>query len=243
MAERTLELIKPVLDRRPCDQLALAYYVTALKLMKNPKSEEIANISRLTELREIACPEGFSTLREFNQALSARLLELHSAVQEPLHQSVRGGTQLQLLPILRKESIISLLAEQLLSNLKKFVSGLKFEVGHPFLGNIPQDINFSGLWSVRLYSGGHHKSHVHPEGWLSSAYYVSLPDAVNSSDEGALQLSQPPMKSLHDKIEPHVLRPREGSLALFPSYLWHGTIPFSDASPRLTVAFDIAHSS
>jgi hypothetical protein len=36
-----------------------------------------------------------------------------------------------------------------------------------------------------------------------------------------------------------VLRPVPGRLALFPSYLWHGTVPFSDAEPRLTVAFDM----
>ena len=28
-------------------------------------------------------------------------------------------------------------------------------------------------------------------------------------------------------------------LVLFPSYMWHGTIPFSGDQPRLTVALDI----
>jgi hypothetical protein len=27
-------------------------------------------------------------------------------------------------------------------------------------------------------------------------------------------------------------------LVLFPSYLWHGTVPYEDRAPRLTVAFD-----
>jgi len=35
------------------------------------------------------------------------------------------------------------------------------------------------------------------------------------------------------------VQPRAGRLVLFPSYLWHGTVPFEDAAPRLTVAFDI----
>ena len=38
----------------------------------------------------------------------------------------------------------------------------------------------------------------------------------------------------------HVVRPREGRLVLFPSCLWHGTVPFSGDQPRLSVAFDIA---
>ncbi|WP_375251270.1 putative 2OG-Fe(II) oxygenase [Sphingomonas sp.] len=28
-------------------------------------------------------------------------------------------------------------------------------------------------------------------------------------------------------------------LALFPSYLWHGTEPFTGNAPRLTIAFDL----
>jgi hypothetical protein len=26
---------------------------------------------------------------------------------------------------------------------------------------------------------------------------------------------------------------------LFPSYMWHGTIPFRSDEPRMTVAFDV----
>lgn len=34
-----------------------------------------------------------------------------------------------------------------------------------------------------------------------------------------------------------VVAPRAGMLVLFPSYFWHGTLPFTSATPRLTVAF------
>jgi hypothetical protein len=26
---------------------------------------------------------------------------------------------------------------------------------------------------------------------------------------------------------------------LFPSYMWHGTVPFDGQAPRLTIAFDL----
>jgi len=35
------------------------------------------------------------------------------------------------------------------------------------------------------------------------------------------------------------LRPQPGLLVLFPSYMWHGTVPFSGTQTRLTIAFDI----
>ena len=57
---------------------------------------------------------------------------------------------------------------------------------------------------------------------------------------GCLQLGQ---SNLHlgvasDPVE-RVITPEVGKLVLFPSYLWHGTVPFTDGSERLSVAFDI----
>jgi hypothetical protein len=36
-----------------------------------------------------------------------------------------------------------------------------------------------------------------------------------------------------------MVRPEVGTLVLFPSYMWHGTVPFTSQQPRLTVAFDL----
>jgi len=35
------------------------------------------------------------------------------------------------------------------------------------------------------------------------------------------------------------VRPEVGLLVLFPSYFWHGTLPFHSEQLRLTVAFDV----
>jgi len=35
-----------------------------------------------------------------------------------------------------------------------------------------------------------------------------------------------------------VVQPRVGRLVLFPSYMWHGTIPFHAPQHRTTIAFD-----
>ncbi|MFZ4748450.1 MAG: putative 2OG-Fe(II) oxygenase, partial [Sphingomonas sp.] len=47
--------------------------------------------------------------------------------------------------------------------------------------------------------------------------------------EALLGLDLPPRR---------VVAPLPGKLVLFPSYFWHGTLPFTSAAPRLTVAFD-----
>jgi len=35
------------------------------------------------------------------------------------------------------------------------------------------------------------------------------------------------------------VKPAVGKLVLFPSYFWHGTVPFASDTNRLTIAFDI----
>lgn len=38
-----------------------------------------------------------------------------------------------------------------------------------------------------------------------------------------------------------LVEPKVGRLVLFPSTMWHGTVPFADAE-RMTVAFDVARA-
>jgi hypothetical protein len=99
----------------------------------------------------------------------------------------------------------------------------------------------SGIWSVRLRPTGFHVSHYHPEGWISSACYLHLPHAVERGGEGWLKFGEPAFPT-HPALNPeYFVRPRPGLLALFPSYMWHGTVPFAGAPEdrRLTIAFDV----
>ena len=100
---------------------------------------------------------------------------------------------------------------------------------------------FNGGWSVRLRSTGFHNSHVHPRGWISSACYIELPDTKTDPTDhaGALVFGQPSILTAPPLATEHVIRPEVGMLVLFPSYFWHGTVPFVSAQTRLTVAFDV----
>jgi Putative 2OG-Fe(II) oxygenase len=91
---------------------------------------------------------------------------------------------------------------------------------------------------VRLRSLGFHISHMHPEGWLSSALYIDLPLEVGSGDAGALAFGVPDA-ALGLNLGPRrIVRPKPGQLVVFPSYFWHGTTSFESDADRLTVAFD-----
>lgn len=106
------------------------------------------------------------------------------------------------------------------------------------IGEPGQNHAIASAWSVRLNGGGFHIDHVHPEGWLSSAFYVRTPKELRGS-EGALKFGEPGPPTLPPLPADHLIRPEPGMLVLFPSYMWHGTVPFSSNEKRLSCAFDI----
>jgi hypothetical protein len=82
---------------------------------------------------------------------------------------------------------------------------------------------------------------VHQKGWLSSACYIALPGAVTASEDraGWLKFGEPGIKTTPQLAPEHFIKPEEGKLVLFPSYMWHGTEPFGGSETRLSVAFDL----
>jgi len=99
-------------------------------------------------------------------------------------------------------------------------------------------VRFAGSWSVRLQGSGFHSHHIHPQGWISSAFYVAVPEQLEG-EQGWLTLGEPQAELRIDLPPIRRIAPKPGQLVLFPSMMWHGTLPF-DAGERMTVAFDVA---
>jgi uncharacterized protein (TIGR02466 family) len=97
----------------------------------------------------------------------------------------------------------------------------------------------TGAWSVQLRRDGFHVNHFHPEGWISSAYYVGVPAEVRDVElrSGWIKFGEPRFPVPGATAERFV-QPAPGRLVLFPSYMWHGTNPIHGAEPRTTIAFD-----
>ena len=176
------------------------------------------------------------------EQLAALLRGLHTARSPYLEQSVRGGTQTDRSLFFRHEPIIAALKSRVLAAAREYIAALPaFEAGHPLLGTPRGRLLFAGSWSVQLRGEGFHVSHTHPKGWISSALYVALPDDAASGPPpaGWLEFGTPPPE-LGLTLPPYLqIEPKPGRLVLFPSTMWHATVPFR-AGERLTVAFDIA---
>jgi uncharacterized protein (TIGR02466 family) len=141
--------------------------------------------------------------------------------------------------VLNGMAIVSLL-ELLAAPIADYRSGLEPDPSHPLLVRNSGATGFAGCWSVRLHRGGYHVNHIHPQGWLSSAYYVHAPADVDDleAQNGWIKFGEPYFPA-QGAFPGRIIQPRSGRLVLFPSYMWHGTTPITTDEPRVTVAFDV----
>jgi len=225
------------------NQEAWAYLGTAWRLLGDAREQWLCDVERLVGLVEVEPPAGYADLDAFLADLRATLEPLHQAAREPLQQSLRGGSQTSGRLFGRPEPAIAAAQAALRQAVERWIATLPVDPRHPFLQRRQASVRFVGSWSVRLWSAGRHVNHFHPEGWMSSAFYVALPPSLGTEAAGGksgyFQVGQPPEDLGLDLSPRRVLRPEPGKLALFPSYFWHGTVPFEDAHPRLTIAFDM----
>lgn len=182
----------------------------------------------------------------YSSELAAVLRLLHAQLKShPPEQSPRGGTQTDGVLLARSEAPIPELRQELEDLVARYCAALgALDEAHPLAAMARMPRRFAGSWSIRLSGAGYHTPHFHNQGLVSSACYISLPEAMadpaaRERHDGWLEFGCPP-RSLGVVCEPVALiEPAPGRLALFPSFLFHGTRPFADGE-RLVLAFDVA---
>lgn len=108
-----------------------------------------------------------------------------------------------------------------------------------FISKWPKDYNLWG-WIITINKGGKLLPHMHKEGWLSSSIYLKRPKKISTND-GDIRFSfhganyPKNNKEFENKVIPIV----EGDMVMFPSSLFHSTIPFESNEERITLAFDV----
>lgn len=238
-AERAVRL-------NPFDQQAWALLGTAWRASGNQaQSNWLNDPANQVQVFDLAPPEGFADMASFNAALAAELESLHRDARAPIDQTLRHGSQTLGNVLDLDLPLVKALKRRLAEAVDSYVASLRQlppDTGHPLRARVAKGWRFNSSWSSRLDSSGYHTNHLHPQGWISSCYYVALPQAVADEEKkaGWIRFGQPDFESSHfDLGAQQAVQPRVGRLVLFPSFMWHGTVPFEDESPRLTVAFDV----
>lgn len=231
-------LLLRLAERFPGRQHVLAMLAVAWRLQGDARYRTLYDYGRFVGARPLGVPRGWSDLPTYVAALAAELKAAHPFLTHPFGHSLRHGSQLPDV-LSRGSPAIAAFPEALAEPLGAYLAQIGRGQG-PLPGRNTGRAAFSGNWSVWLRPGGYHVDHVHQEGWISSACYIELPGAVAAGGrEGWLRLGRPGLPLAEALAAEHWIRPEVGLVALFPSYMWHGTEPFGGDQPRLTLAFDL----
>jgi tetratricopeptide (TPR) repeat protein len=225
---------------QPYDQACLALLGTAWRLQGDEQDESLNGYDTLIRIFDLEPPDGFSSMESFNAELGAYLERLHPQTRAYLEQSLHGGTQTEGHLFGAGHVLVEKLRARIEEALSSYIDDLAPDERHPFLARRAKGFRYAGAWSSLMREKGFHVNHLHPQGWISSCYYVTVPDVAKEQDtrQGWIKFGEPELKiQLSDPIR-RAIQPMPGRLVLFPSYMWHGTIPFHAAALRTTIAFD-----
>lgn len=241
-AAHALEAAAALHQSRPTDGQALAMLADAWRMLGDERYRELLDYTHFVRAETLDVPPGWDSLAAYVAEVQAALERAHTFRAHPIGNSLRLGSQVELTPERSNEPAIRAFPAAIDGPIRRYMAAL----GHgddPMRSRNGNRYAISGMWSVRLHANGFHVNHYHPEGWMSSACYLHLPPAVeHRGGEGWLKFGEPAFPT-RPRLEPeYLLKPAPGLLALFPSYMWHGTVPFSGtaAESRLTIAFDVA---
>lgn len=106
--------------------------------------------------------------------------------------------------------------------------------------HFPSALEFTSSWYVKMQTGGHLDAHIHEIGWISGAVYLAMPETEDEK-EGAFEYGThgDQYPQLHDRFPTRYIKPAIGDIVLFPSSLFHRTIPFQADAERICIAFDL----
>ena len=232
--------LQPLRRAHPNAQHWIAHESVALRMLG--QNSQLLDVDRYVRAYDLAPPNGFDTIEAFNASFVETLQELHCFSARPLNQSLRGqGTQTTRSLTSYDHPVIRAYIEALDRPIRQYLTEIGQDQAHPTSARNQGTYRFAGMWSARLRGRGFHDSHVHPAGWISSAYYVSVPPGTEQSPDqaGWIGFGAPPYRVPSEASQLKWVAPKAGRVVLFPSFMWHGTNPIKNDAERITAPFDL----
>lgn len=237
---RALELAERAAAKAPTDQAALAILEQALRVNRDERADVLTNYEKHIQIFDLDPPDGFADMATFNAALNAHLDALHGDSREHFDQTLRRGTQTMDPLFDGDHPLVAALRRRIEEAVAAYIARMDDGPSHPLSSRRSSGFRFPGSWSSRLRDQGFHTNHIHPAGWISSCYYVEVPSAADDeiAQQGWIKFGEPSFSTGLNISVRRAVKPVPGRLVLFPSYMWHGTVPFRSPTARTTIAFD-----
>ncbi|HVV33131.1 MAG TPA: tetratricopeptide repeat protein [Vitreimonas sp.] len=231
-----LRIVRGLRETDPDEQYLIACEATALRLLGDPGYRRLYDYERFVRSYDIPAPRGFFTVENFNASL-ADVLRLQHRHAHLLDQTLEHGTQTNRNLMALDEPNLRAFNNAVDVAVRDYVARLRDD--DPVGRRRGDRYRYGSQWSVRLTDGGSQPNHVHDRGWISSTYFAALTPKQSPRDPhaGWLKLGEPNRAPPGCTPEAFV-EPKVGTLILFPSFMWHGVIPF-EGDERLSLSFDV----
>ncbi|MEM7426875.1 MAG: putative 2OG-Fe(II) oxygenase [Pseudomonadota bacterium] len=233
----------------PGDTEAISFRAVALEEAGNfSAAAALMDFQKFVTSEIIEPPEGFGSIDTFNTSLEIAILS-HPDLSTPpedsphYHDPALKITDQILGP---KTGPIADLEAMIRKEVDAYYAARTKPKTHPFIGAVPQQYELVA-WAAVLDKQGNQDAHIHFDGHLSGCYYVRIPEEVSADDNGSdglvaggFEVGRPPPEfGCRSDHRHRVIKPQEGMMVLFPSYMYHQTIPFEAKERRICVAFDV----
>jgi len=228
------------LARHPADASVLAAKSVALN-----ECGDKAAVRRLVDLDRFIAPirheraPGFKDIDAFNAALAGHVSSHPTLIVSPASHATRLGKHTADLTVKPKGPVTAF--EKLVGRaVDEFIHKIGKDSDHPFIAHRPRKWHLA-VWAIVLEGEGYQVSHIHRAAWLSGVYYAQVPDIVHDGTKaGWIEFGEPgPEYHWSAAPETRAIQPEPGLMVLFPSYMFHRTIPFASNETRISIAFDV----
>ncbi|MDR7154243.1 tetratricopeptide (TPR) repeat protein [Sphingobium xenophagum] len=232
-----VDICNRLIATQPSITTPLALKMAALtRLGDTAGRDDLMGLKRFVTVHDIPSALGFADMQSFNHSLVEELTMHPSLTYEPAGLVTRKGRQSSEL-VGAPTPALSMLAKIATDKLAQEWARLaRLPVDHPFLAAIPKEWTLT-LWGTILSPGGEVSAHIHAPNWLSGVYYPAFAEE-DDEEAGAFGIGMLPAE-LGGGGDVTVFPPRAGRMILFPSYLWHATLPFAGQQDRISFAFDL----
>ena len=157
---------------------------------------------------------------------------------EPKNKTTKAGFQTSGNIFDKSNKTITLLEDIISKELDLYFEKFKSSGGVLF-DSWPKGKDLNG-WFVRMVQNGHQSSHIHASGWVSGVLYLkTVKCPINN--EGAIEFSLQGYNYpiIRDNYPRRLHQPIDGEIVMFPSSLFHRTIPVIKDVERSVIAFDL----
>jgi hypothetical protein len=237
--EEALRLAEASLALAPANQRAVSLRILALlQIGRDAEAGWLLDFDRLLRVGDLAPPPGFGPSKAFGAALAEAVAAQSELDRRHLGKTMVGGARLHDTFVIG-DPLAEALRQAFAAAAGEYAAALALESDHPVMLGRPAEMRMVS-WANIVVERDFELPHIHDGSWLSGVYYPEMPPDTGDPDAGAIEFGGHDFGDALAIAGPtRRLRPKPGSLVLFPAYVYHRTLPFAGAGRRISIAFDI----